>query len=92
MSRPLEDIERQLAAEIILGAWIKDELVGMVREILWTGFSKLSVADWLQKHGAVSEEDFLLEPHRNRFTVLLGRTTHIAYHLGQAKLSERVQT
>jgi hypothetical protein len=61
-------------------------------QILWTGFSKLSVADWLQKHGAVSEEDFLREPHRNRFTVLLGRTAHIAYHLGQAKLSERVQT
>jgi len=61
-------------------------------QILWTGFSKLSLADWLQKHGAVSEEDFLREPHRNRFTVLLGRTAHIAYHLGQAKLSERVQT
>jgi len=61
-------------------------------EILWTGFSKLSVADWLQKHGAVSEEDFLREPHRNRFTVLLSRTAHIAYHLGQAKLSERAQT
>jgi hypothetical protein len=61
-------------------------------QILWTGFSKLSAADWLQKHGAVSEEDFLREPHRNRFTVLLGRTAHIAYHLGQAKLSERVQT
>ena len=61
-------------------------------QILWTGFSKLSVADWLLKHGAVSEEDFLREPHRNRFTVLLGRTTHIAYHLGQAKLWERVQT
>jgi hypothetical protein len=60
-------------------------------EILLTGFSKLSVADWLQKHGAVSEEDFLREPHRNRFTILLGRTTHIAYHVGQAKLSERVQ-
>jgi DinB superfamily len=61
-------------------------------QILWTGFSKLSAADWLQKHGAVSEEDFLREPHRNRFTVLLNRTTHIAYHFGQAKLSERVQT
>ena len=61
-------------------------------QILWTGFSKLSVADWLQKHGAVSEEDFLREPHRNRFTILLGRTAHIACHLGQAKLSERVQT
>ena len=61
-------------------------------QILWTGFSKLSVVDWLQKHGAVSEEDFLREPHRNRFTILLARTAHIAYHLGQAKLSERVQT
>jgi hypothetical protein len=61
-------------------------------EILWTGFSRLSVADWLQKHGAVSEEEFLREPHRNRFTVLLARTAHIAYHVGQAKLSERVQT
>ena len=61
-------------------------------QILWTGFSKLSVGDWLQKHGAVSEEDFLREPHRNRFTILLARTAHIAYHLGQAKLSESVQT
>jgi len=61
-------------------------------QLLWTGFSKLSVAEWLQKHGAVSEEDFLREPHRNKFTVLLGRTAHIAYHLGQAKLWERVQT
>ena len=61
-------------------------------QILWTGFSKLSAAEWLQKHSAVSEEDFSREPHRNRFTVLLSRTAHIAYHLGQAKLSERVQT
>lgn len=30
VSRPLEDIERQLAAEIILGAWIKGELVGQI--------------------------------------------------------------
>ena len=61
-------------------------------QILWKGFSTLSVADWLQKHSAVSEEDFLREPHRNRFTVVLGRTAHIAYHVGQAKLWERVQT
>jgi DinB superfamily len=61
-------------------------------QLLSTGFSKLTVDEWLQKHGAVSEEDFLREPHRNRFTVLLGRTAHIAYHLGQAKLWERLQT
>jgi len=61
-------------------------------QLLSTECSKLTVDEWLQKHGAVSEEDFLREPHRNRFTVLLGRTAHIAYHLGQAKLWERVQT
>jgi hypothetical protein len=35
----------------------------------------------------VSEEDFEREPHRNRFTVLLGRTAHLAYHVGQATLA-----
>ena len=29
------------------------------------------------------------QPHRNRFTILVGRTTHLAYHLGQAILAER---
>src|SRR6201982_2644856 len=38
------------------------------REILWTRFTKLSVADWLQKHSAVSERDFLREPDRTAFT------------------------
>lgn len=28
------------------------------------------------------------EPHRNRFTVLLSRTAHLAYHLGQAALAK----
>jgi ribosomal protein S18 acetylase RimI-like enzyme len=30
ISRPLEDVQRQLANEIVLGAWIKDELLGIV--------------------------------------------------------------
>ena len=79
------------AVPIILGEDLKI-IWQETSQILWTGFSKLSVAEWLQKHSAVSEEDFLREPHRNRFTVLLSRTAHIAHHLGQAKLSERVQT
>ena len=53
-------------------------------QLLWTGFSKLSVADWLQKHSAVSEEDFLREKHRNRFTVLLGRTYRLSLGPGKA--------
>jgi hypothetical protein len=34
----------------------------------------------------VSEEDFAKEPHRNRFTLLLSRTGHLAFHLGQVVL------
>jgi hypothetical protein len=60
-----------------------------INESLWNGFSKLSALEWLQKHTAVSDEDFVREPHRNRFTILLGRTGHLAYHFGQAILAER---
>jgi hypothetical protein len=43
----------------------------------------LSFDEWLQKHTAVSVEDFAKEPHRNRMNVLFTRTHHLAYHLGQ---------
>src|SRR5882672_11375233 len=59
-----------------------------INESLATGFSKLSASEWLDKHASVSAEDFLREPHRNRFTVLLSRTVHLAYHGGQAILAE----
>jgi len=43
-------------------------------------------ADWLQKHTAVTTEAFEKEPHRNKLNVLISRTTHMAYHLGQMVL------
>lgn len=46
-------------------------------------FSQLTPEEWLQKHTAVSEEDFAKEPHRNRLNVLISRTNHLANHLGQ---------
>jgi len=46
-------------------------------------FSRLTPEEWLQKHTAVSDEDFAKEPHRNRLNVLLSRTNHLAYHMGQ---------
>ena len=58
-----------------------------IHQKLWEGFSKFSASDWGQRHTAVSEQDFEREPHRNRFAVLLGRTAHLAYHLGQATLA-----
>jgi len=57
-----------------------------VNRELWKGFEKMSWSDWLQRHTAVSEEDFAKDASRNRFTILLSRTSHLSYHLGQAVL------
>ena len=46
-------------------------------------FNQFTADEWLQKHNAVTEEDFKKEPHRNKLNVLLNRTNHLAYHLGQ---------
>jgi hypothetical protein len=44
---------------------------------------QFSINDWLQKHNSISAADFAKEPHRNKLNVLLHRTGHLAYHLGQ---------
>jgi ribose 1,5-bisphosphokinase PhnN len=46
----------------------------------------MSWSDWAQRHSAVSEEDFAKDASRNRFAILLSRTNHLSYHLGQAVL------
>lgn len=51
------------------------------------GFEKMSESDWVRRHSAVSEEDFAKDPSRNRFAILLSRTNHLSYHLGQAVLA-----
>jgi hypothetical protein len=50
-------------------------------------FASLSEAEWLQRHNAVSDEDYAKDPSRNRLAVLLSRTTHMSYHLGQIALA-----
>lgn len=56
---------------------------------LQTAFTAYSPADWVQKHTAVSDEDFAKNPLRNRLSVLLNRTGHLAYHLGQCVLAPK---
>lgn len=58
-------------------------------EKLAAHFNKLSADDWFQKHTSVSAEDFAKEPHRNKLNVVLGRTGHLAYHLGQMTLLKK---
>lgn len=52
-------------------------------------FEKYSVEQWLDKHTAVSDEDFQKEPHRNKLNVLLNRTNHLANHYGQLLLLKK---
>jgi DinB family protein len=59
-----------------------DEVHGRLRE----AFQRFTPADWAQKHTAMSDEDFQVNPLRNRLAVLLNRTNHLSYHLGQAAL------
>jgi hypothetical protein len=41
---------------------------------------------WLTRHNSVSDEDFAKDPLRNRLSLLMNRTTHAAFHLGQMRL------
>ena len=43
----------------------------------------MSTDDWFTRHTKVSEEDFAKEPHRNKLNIIISRTHHQSYHLGQ---------
>lgn len=73
--------ETELSPAALKQAW--DE----INTALDAAFEALTPEQWVERHTAVSPEDFAKEPHRNRFTLLLGRTAHLAYHFGQAKLA-----
>jgi hypothetical protein len=81
ISNPDKSIPLTVSEQSLKAAWQE------INQKLWDGFAKFSDSDWAQRHLAVSVEDFEREPHRNRFGVLLGRTAHLAYHLGQAALA-----
>ena len=49
-------------------------------------FKSTEVNEWLSRHTAVSSEDFVKEPHRNKLNVVINRTGHMAYHIGQMRL------
>jgi hypothetical protein len=49
-------------------------------------FEELQPEDWFDKHTAVSAEDFAKEPQRNKLNIIITRTSHLQYHLGQLTL------
>jgi hypothetical protein len=54
---------------------------------LLSEFARFSPDEWFERHHAMSEEDYAKDPTRNRLAVLLSRTNHMSYHLGQVILA-----
>lgn len=52
-------------------------------------FVEMTADEWFGKHNAVSADDFVKEPHRNKLNVLMNRTVHQSYHRGQLVLLEK---
>jgi len=59
-----------------------------VNRKLTAAFERFTPEDWLQKHTAVSDEEFAEDPTRNRLAVVMSRTNHASYHFGQAMLAK----
>jgi hypothetical protein len=49
-------------------------------------FQKIKPEEWFERHTAVSAEDFANEPHRNKLNIIITRTSHLQYHMGQIAL------
>ncbi|HEX5151026.1 MAG TPA: DinB family protein [Parafilimonas sp.] len=63
-----------------------DDLKKYWKEIntaLTNQFNAMQPDEWFQKHNSIPEEDFAKEPHRNKLNVIITRTVHQGYHLGQ---------
>jgi hypothetical protein len=57
-----------------------------IQVLLAEKLKDLTPEEWMRRHALVSEEDFIKEPHRNCLNVLMSRSSHQRYHLGQLVL------
>ncbi|MFT5158029.1 MAG: putative damage-inducible protein DinB [Bacteroidia bacterium] len=72
-----KDRQREFTAKELIEYWT--EINAQLEEKIYA----LTDDEWFQKHASISEEDFAKEPHRNRLNVIINRTNHMSYHLGQ---------
>ncbi|MEO6878203.1 MAG: DinB family protein [Gemmatimonadaceae bacterium] len=54
---------------------------------LTSTLESLRPEQWLEKHTSVSDEEFAKDPLRNRLSVLMSRTNHASFHIGQMRLT-----
>ena len=82
ITNPDKAIADPLSAKDLRKAWTD------VNRKLTAAFEKFTPADWLQKHTAISDEDFAKDPTRNRLAVVMSRTNHVSFHSGQSVLAK----
>jgi hypothetical protein len=82
LTNPDQTISDPVYAPDLKKAW------GEVNTAITSAVEKYSIDDWLQKHNAVSDEDFSKNPTRNRLAVFLNRTNHASFHTGQIALAK----
>jgi hypothetical protein len=85
VSKPDRAVPDQPSAEVLRAQW------NDLNKRLDSLFAELTPAQWLERHATITEDDFALEPHRNRLSLLMSRTSHLAYHLGQLLLMPKPQ-
>lgn len=76
---------------------LPDPLSVPVLKIRWTevnseltsALGQLTPTEWLGRHQDISDEDFAKDPGRNRLAVVMARTNHLSFHLGQMALAKR---
>jgi hypothetical protein len=82
LKSPDKSISEIPSAKTLRAYWNKQ------KEYLHQKFERLSPDEWFMKHNLVSEEDFNIEPHRNKLNILITRTSHLSYHYGQLALAK----
>ena len=80
LKSPDKTVSEIPSAKELRASWSKQN------EFITQKFNSLQPGEWFLKHNSVSAEDFIKEPHRNKLNVLLTRTTHLSYHVGQLVL------
>lgn len=83
ISTPDKTVAELPSPATLRNAWTK------ANEALTEQFKTLSPEAWFQRHTQMTDEDFAKEPTRNRLSVLMSRTSHIAAHQGQLALLKK---
>jgi len=83
LSSPDKTVAALPSAKELREYWTKSN------EILSGHFNRLSAGEWFQKHTQMTDEDYAKEPHRNKLSVLMNRTNHLSFHLGQLVLIKK---